>query len=320
MAFTLRTARASFVFACLCGLLPAALGTRAQAQAWGSAGDASASGAIVPARMHNPAYDFDQDGFNDLLWHNTSTGQTLTWNMRDQTILAAGSPFAAVANTAWTVAAVGDVSGDGQPDLLWQNRQTGQVLFWLMGGKGGTQVLSYGSPFATVSDTNWRIVSLADFNGDGHPDILWENSATGQLLVWTMNGTSVLSYGTPFAAVTDTHWQVAGVADFDGDGHPDLVWENSVTGQVLVWNLGGATGTTVLTYGSSFATVSNTAWHIVGTGDIDGDGHPDLTWQNTQTGDVLRWRIGEAGGQQVLAYGSPFATVSDTHWQIVGVH
>lgn len=53
---------------------------------------------------------------------------------------------------------------------------------------------------------------------------------------------------------------------------------------------------------------------------MNGDGHPDLVWQNVQTGQVLRWLMGGAGGMQVQAYGSPFAVVPDTHWQIVGVH
>lgn len=215
-----------------------------------------------------------------------------------------------------------DFNRDGSPDLLWQNTRTGQVLFWLMGGADGQQVLSYGSPFATVADTHWHVVSLADSNGDGHPDMLWQNSATNQLVVWSLSGTQVVTYGAPFATVSDTHWQVAGVADFDGDGHPDLLWENSATGQVLVlvWNLGGADGTSVLSYGSAFATVPNTAWRIVGTGDMNGDGHADLVWENSQTGQVLRWLLGGVGGTTVQDYGSPFATVPDTHWQITGVH
>jgi len=265
-------------------------------------------------------FDFDADGSNDLLWHNASTGQVLTWNMSDQNIRTYGSPFATVSNTDWTIAATADVNGDGHPDLLWENTRTGQLVFWLMGGANGTSVQDYGAPFATVSDTHWHVVSLADFNGDGHPDLLWENSATGQLVVWYLNGTSVVTYGAPFAAVANTAWQVAGAADFDGDGQTDLLWENSQTGDVLVWNMGGADGTTVRSYGSLFATVPNTAWHIVGTGDSDGDGHADLLWQNVQTGQVLRWLMGGTSGTQVQAYSAPFVTVPDTHWQIVGIH
>lgn len=118
-------------------------------------------GAYEVANMPIPGrFDFNRDGSPDLLWHNTSTGQTLVWNMSDQRVTTYGSSFAIVPNTDWTVAATADVNGDGHPDLLWQNTRTGQVLFWLMGGADGQQVLSYGSPFATVPDTHWQITGV----------------------------------------------------------------------------------------------------------------------------------------------------------------
>ncbi len=30
-------------------------------------------------------------------------------------------------------------------------------------------------------------------------------------------------------------WKVAGVADFNGDGNPDLLWQQQSTGAVIVW-------------------------------------------------------------------------------------
>jgi hypothetical protein len=34
---------------------------------------------------------------------------------------------------------------------------------------------------------------LADFNGDANPDIIWKNQATGEVTVWYMSGTDILS-------------------------------------------------------------------------------------------------------------------------------
>jgi hypothetical protein len=31
----------------------------------------------------------------------------------------------------------------------------------------------------------------SDFNGDGKPDIIWQNTITGQRLIWIMNGTTI---------------------------------------------------------------------------------------------------------------------------------
>lgn len=40
-------------------------------------------------------------------------------------------------------------------------------------------------------------------------------------------------------------WSVVGTGDFNGDGVPDLVWQNNSTGQVTVNYYGGAQGTTL---------------------------------------------------------------------------
>ncbi len=261
-------------------------------------------------------FDFNSDGLDDLLFQNSS-GQTLVWNMNGEAVKSYGSVFTTVA-PPWHTQAVADINADGHPDLLWWNSSTGECLFWEMTGSLGTTVLQYESSFASIPDTHWHPVSMADFNGDGHPDILWENFSTGQLLIWYMNGNTITKYGSAFTTLP-ANWIIAGTADFNQDGHPDLLLENTKTGQVLVWYLTGANGTTILTYGSTFATVSDTNWSIVSTGDMNGDGHPDLTWHNKSTGATDVWLMGGSLGTTVESYGGNIGSVPTT-WSIVGVN
>jgi hypothetical protein len=116
---------------------------------------------------------------------------------------------------------------------------------------------------ARVADTNWKIVGSGDFNGDGRADVVWQHQATGETSVWIMNGTTLVS-GTLLSptGVGDTNWKIKAVTDLNGDGQPDLVWQNTATGYLAAWLMNG----TVRADGIYLtpAQVMDTGWHIVG--------------------------------------------------------
>jgi YD repeat-containing protein len=57
--------------------------------------------------------DFDGDGKADVLWRNSATGQNYIYFMDGLTIKPTEGYIRTVADTAWTVAGVGDLDGDG---------------------------------------------------------------------------------------------------------------------------------------------------------------------------------------------------------------
>ncbi len=72
----------------------------------------------------------------------------------------------------------------------------------------------------------------SDFNGDGKADILWQNTSTGQRVIWLMNGTALQSVVN--LATVDTSWSIAGSSDFNRDGKADILWQNTSTGQRVI--------------------------------------------------------------------------------------
>ena len=49
-------------------------------------------------------------------------------------------------------------------------------------------------------------------NGDGWPDLVWQNTANGELAAWYLQGTTTI--GTPYLSpwqVTDLGWRITGI-------------------------------------------------------------------------------------------------------------
>jgi uncharacterized repeat protein (TIGR01451 family) len=197
---------------------------------------------------------------------------------------------------------VGDFDGNGVPDLVWQNTTTRQVCVHYYGGAGGA-VTSGWSWLASTGTPGWTVVAVADFNGDGHPDLVWENDTTNQVVVHYYGGaggTTYLGWNWLNSAAVPG-WQVVAVADFNGDGVPDLVWQNTTTRQVSVHYYGGAGGAVLI--GWNWLSSSNVpGWTVRAAADFNGDGVPDLVWQNDANGQTCVHYYGGTGGAVYLGW------------------
>ena len=49
-------------------------------------------------------------------------------------------------------------------------------------------------------------VALGDFNGDSKPDILWQNTTTGQRYLWFMNGITPFDYAD--LGIVPVEWSI----------------------------------------------------------------------------------------------------------------
>ena len=66
-------------------------------------------------------------------------------------------------------------------------------------------VFSGGASLGVVA-TSWSIAAAADYSSDGKPDILWQNTTTGERVIWLMNGTAYAS--SVSLGVVSTDWVV----------------------------------------------------------------------------------------------------------------
>jgi hypothetical protein len=166
----------------------------------------------------------------------------------------------------------GDVTGDGNADVLFG---LGQNTIWLQKGNGdGT--LQPPVAVVTTDGTYYggaTVLTFADVNGDGHVDIVAHNQGYIAVYLGVAGGTFSqiplvqLASGTPGTVEAQP-------ADFNHDGSLDLVQVDSITGRggFYLQQNGTFAGTTAVTDPGETAQAFNT----VATGDLNGDGFPDL--------------------------------------------
>ncbi len=170
------------------------------------------------------------------------------------------------------LAAVGDLNGDGKPDVVVTDGGTeGQIGVFLNTGNGslGTGTfLNVGSAASSI----W----LADFNGDGHLDILVVTSPKLQILFGDGHG----GFGAP-VAIPQSGIPAIGptvVADFNGDGFPDIAFAFGSPNPTLAVLFGDGHGGFSLSPSHLITVESgiNTSPFALFVVDANNDGLPDL--------------------------------------------
>jgi hypothetical protein len=136
------------------------------------------------------AGDFDGSGYGDILFHDSSSGDT-------EIVFSPGywwdyGPIP----LEWSIMGSGDFNNDGADDILWYDTSTGDVVIWYM--EPGTGAILGGYWIDNVDiNSGWVIDGVADTNHDDVSDIIWEHS-TGLISIWTMNPDATVSdYGAP---------------------------------------------------------------------------------------------------------------------------
>jgi hypothetical protein len=170
------------------------------------------------------------------------------------------------------LAALGDLNGDGKPDVVVSDGGTeGQIGVFLNTGNGS---LGTGS-FLNVGGAS-SSVWLADFNGDGHLDILAVTNPKLQILFGDGKGGFAAPVAIPQSGIPAGGPSV--VADFNGDGFADIAFAFSSPNPAVAVLFGDGHGGFSLSAPHLIAIESgtNTAPSALFVVDANNDGLPDL--------------------------------------------
>ncbi|MFG2293009.1 FG-GAP repeat domain-containing protein [Streptomyces sp. NPDC048603] len=171
----------------------------------------------------------------------------------------------------------GDLNGDRSSDLLARNTKGElRVYHKPTDGKGAA------STAQKLLGPGWNEYDVltypGDVTGDGRPDLVTRQTATGDLYVHAADGKGGLKPRVKAAPGFKQYKQVAGAGDLNGDGIGDLLTVDTAnTVRIQPGTGNGTFKAPVQLNGKGWGAGRNL---FIGVGDVNGDGHHDLVSRN----------------------------------------
>lgn len=209
---------------------------------------------------------------------------------------------------------IADIDGDGRPDLVVVDDYNNAISIYRNLGTGGSLSAASFAPPVVLHATSGRYspygVVVADFDGDGKLDIAVTESGDNLVSVFKNNCTpGVIAtnlFGPRLDFPTGSFPQRMCVADLDGDGKPDLVVANASSGTISILQNTSAAG--VISFAPKVDLVSGAGCDSVATGDLNGDGKPEIVAANSSgTVSVFQNLIETPGTITANSFASPIA-------------
>ena len=172
--------------------------------------------------------------------------------------------------------AVGDVNGDGEPDVATTSLDDDTVLVSINRGDGR---LTPGVLYMTAKNP-WD-VAIGDLNGDGSVDLATANTngpfggSASSVSVFINKGNG--SFDDRVDYRTGRRPVSVAIGDLNGDGNPDLATANLSDSLSVLVNRGDGTFGTKVDYRAGSGPQS------LAIGDLNGDRKPDLVTANANT-------------------------------------
>ena len=229
------------------------------------------------------AADFDGNGRPDVAAANGTAG-TVSIYLRGLTGgFTPEAPDLTVAGATDVVAA--DLNADGRPDLAVAG--SGVHVYRRKASGNGFEL----EPGGVLTGPGATAITAADLNGDSRLDLVYGSSTTDSVYYALRKPTND-GFVTPVQRASIGEKGAVGVADFTGDGQPDIAATNNNGGSYDLW-VQRDDGTFTHATDSPF----NLGGRIIGlaVADFNADGRPDVA-AGDYTNDTIDVQLGQSGG------------------------
>ncbi len=200
----------------------------------------------------------------------TSTGMLERRTYRGRGDFGRVLPTAVSPGSGAEVIAPGDWNLDGRPDLMVR-QANGDLVLHKGTGPGGFS--AQGTRIGTGWQVMSQVVGAGDFLGDGRPCLIALQRGTGKILAYPSDGTGGYLPGIVIASEVGYVDRIASAGRWSQGLVHDLVTRDSRNGDL---QLRKGNGAGLLAAPSVIGTGWQVFDRIVGMGDVDGDGKPDI--------------------------------------------
>jgi FG-GAP-like repeat/FG-GAP repeat len=200
---------------------------------------------------------------------------------------------------------VGDLNGDGKPDVAVANYNSNTISIFLNTTVHGAAVPSLSSKTDCITGEHPISVCVCDLNGDGRPDIAVANYFSNTISIFlntTSPGSTVPSFSERVDFITGERPISISICDLNGDGKPDLAVVNHKSNTVSVFLNTTSPGSDTLSFSARRDFKTEERPISIAIGDINGDGKPDLAVANYRSNTLSVFMNTTAQGDTIPSF------------------
>ena len=203
--------------------------------------------------------------------------------------------------------AIGDIDGDGKPDILVANGYSFTISIFRNTGSAG--VISFDSR-KDIPASNPSDIVIADLDKDGKPDLVVTNDVANTVSLYKNTGSpGSVSFAPRIDYPSGQFPRNASVGDIDGDQWPDIVVANQQSDYLSIFKNNGIAGS--ISFNSITGPYTGTGSSKAILTDIDGDSKPDLGVTNYNIGGIAIFRNISSLGNIAFSINANFITADN---------